>query len=201
MKAGNQSSAWWGRVASVVLVFSVLSGAPSGANDPDPPTRPEALMAVLRGEHEVEHFDGCGTAPKLLLNEVCSVGTECDEDVRIADFIEVYNPTGQQASLSCYVVAGDEDLPFVPRGELGARGLVAWGEEELGFRVAKKRDQVRLYRMLAVDGVPRLEVLDEVEIGEGRGLAYRSPDGGSWVTFSALDAESDRPASYGQSNP
>jgi len=180
--------------------LAILSGGPSGAESA-PPTRTQVLMAVLTEDHDTEHFDTCGAAPKLRLNEVCSVGTECDADVRVADFVEVYNPTGQEAPLSCYVVANDEDLPFVPRGKLAPGALDAWGEDQLGFRIAKKRDQVTLYRMRAVDGKPGLDALDTVEISEARALAYRSPDGGAWVTAPAPEAEWKRPASFNRPNP
>jgi len=187
------------RGAALGLVLSILFGSASQA-DSVPATRNEALMAVLTENHAAEHFDACGTAPRLRLNEVCSVGTECDEDVRIADFVEVYNPTGQPAPLPCYVIATDEDLPFVPRGQLAPGSLEAWGEERLGFRVAKKRDQVRLYRMRAVDGKPGLEMLDQAEIGEARAVVYRSPDGGAWVAVPAIEAESERPATFSRPN-
>ena len=190
------------RALGVALCFG-LSSLPGSASSAEsaPPTRTEALLAVLVENHALEHFDACGAAPRLRLNEVCSVGTECDEDVRIADFVEVYNPSRQEAPLACYVIANDEDLPFVPRGQLEPGALDAWGEEQLGFRVAKKRDQVRLYRMRAIDGKPGLEVLDDVESAGARALAYRAPDGGAWGAVPAIEAESERPASFKRANP
>ncbi|MBT40785.1 MAG: hypothetical protein CL938_19820 [Deltaproteobacteria bacterium] len=188
----------WALVTALDLWL--LSGSPCGAEAMRPmPIR--ALMDVLAEDRDAKHFDTCGAAPKLQLNEVCSVGTECDSDVRIADFVEVYNPTGQAAPLACYVIANDEDLPFVPRGQLEPGSLDAWGESQLQFRIAKKRDQVTLYRMHAIDGKPGLEVLDQVEVAATQALAYRSPDGGGWVLVPALDAEWEGPASFKRPNP
>lgn len=186
--------------ARVALGFSILSGAPCAA-DSVSGTPQQALLVALTESHTAEHFEACGAAPRLRLNEVCGVGTECDEDVRIADFVEVYNPAGQAAQLSCYAIANDEDRPFVPRGQLEPSAVRAWGEDKLGFRIAKKGDQVTLYRMRVVAGKPGLEELDRVEISATRALAYRSPDGGSWVTVPVPDAEWERPASFDRPNP
>lgn len=189
------------RTAGVGLGLLIFSAAMSAWAQSALPTRTEALMANLSENYEQAHFDRCRTAADLKLNEVCSVGTECNPDVRIADFVEIYNPTRQKAELSCYVIANDEDIPFVPDGTIEAKGLAAWGEEQLGFRLAKHHDQVRLYRMRSVDGEAALKVLDEVEISEARALAYRSPDGGGWLAVSVADAERDQPATFKQSNP
>ena len=188
------------RGAVLGAVLALLWSGPAGA-DSAPRERTQTLMPALAGSHEIEHFEACGSAPRLRLNEVCSVGTECDADVRVADFVEIYNPTGQVAPLSCYVLASNDDRPFVPRGQLAPGALKAWGEGQLGFRVAKKRDQVTLYRMRAVEGEPGLEAIDQVEIAEARALLYRSPNGGAWVAAPALNTDWERDTSFDRPNP
>ena len=189
-----------GSGAAALGVGLALLASVATASEPHG-TRTERLLTAIVEEQGAAHFDACRAVPKLRLNEVCSVGTECDEDVRVADFVEVINPTGRGASLSCYVIADDEDLPFIPRGELAPGALAAWGEDQLGFRIAKKGDHVTLYRMSAVGGEPHLEPIDRVEITEARALAYRSPDGSSWVSAPASAAEWERMASFNRPNP
>lgn len=196
----NSAQTAWMQITVIGAVLSVLGGVPARA-DSAPREHTQALLAALVRSHEVEHFEACGTAPMLRLNEVCSVGTECDADVRVADFIEVYNPTEQAAPLSCYVLASNDDLPFVPREQLAPSALKAWGEGQLGFRIAKKHDQVTLYRMRAIKGEPRLEVIDQVDIAEARALLYRSPDGGAWVARPALHPDWERGTSFDRPNP
>jgi hypothetical protein len=159
------------------------------------------LLEVIREQYDDAHFGDCGDAPRIVLNEVCSVGTECDPDVSVADFIEVYNPSARALKLNCYVLANDMAQPFVPNGNLAPRGVAAWSESELGFQLAKNRDQVRLYRMHAEDGQPRLALIDLVELADFRAVYTRVPDGEAWQTLSVREAELGAPTSFGKPNP
>ena len=144
----------------------------------------------------------CHAGANPLLNEVCAVGTECDEDVRVADFVELYNPSATPIDLGCFLLIGEEAIPFLPDGWLAPHARAAWGEGELGFRIRKADDRIRLYRLLPRDGQePELRELEVVPVDASRALSYRSPDGGAWVHLGIDDAEYGWPGSFGEPNP
>ena len=187
---------------AVLLLVGTLAVAPTaGHGQVDTASRFESfLLEVIREQYDDAHFGRCGAAPKIVLNEVCSVGTECDPDVRVADFIEVYNPGARALELDCYVLANDMAQPFVPDGRLAPRAVAAWSEAEMSFRLAKNRDRVRLYRMHAEDGQPRLALIDLVELADFRAVYTRVPDGGAWQTLSVQEAELGGRSSFGKPN-
>ena len=190
------------RWIAIVLLAGSLGGATgSGRGRDDAPMQDAALLlAELRKRYDDSHFHRCAAAPRIVLNEVCSVGSDCDRDARVADFVEVYNPSGQTLELDCYVVINDDALPFVPRGRLAPRAVAAWAQAELGFGVAKTGDRVRLYRMHAEGGDPRLVLIDLVELADFRAFYRRVPDGGAWHTLSLRAAEIGVRSSFGKPN-
>lgn len=162
----------------------------------------DALLEGLPGDYDERRLAACAESASPLLNEVCSVGTECDPDVRVADFVELYNPSRAAVDLGCIVLVSEEGVPFVPRGELAPGELRGFGEAELGFRIRKARDEIALYRITRTpEGGPGLVLLDSLVVDAERGLSYRSPDGGGWVYLSADDAERDWPGSFDRPNP
>jgi len=185
-----------------------------GADATDPEAEPEAAavadvaprsrayaLAQVRETYEIEHFQRCDTSSGLLLNEICSVGSECNRDVRIADYIEVYNAGASELDLECYVLTTSEHEPFVPRGKLAARQIQAWGEKQLGFRIAKKLDEVFLYRMgTNGEGAPDLVFLESLHTRANQAHSYRVPDGGYWKHLTADEAEDGWPGTYGEPN-
>jgi hypothetical protein len=194
------------RVPRFACAALLLAGALAGATGvgwagDDAPTQGETLLlAALRQRYDDIQFHRCAAAPRIVLNEVCSVGSDCDPDVRIADFVEVYNPSGQTLELDCYVVINDDALPFVPRGRLAPRAVAAWAQAELGFGLAKTGDRVRLYRMHAEGGDPGLVLIDLVELADFRVFYRRVPDGGAWQTLSLRAAEIGVRSSFGKPN-
>jgi hypothetical protein len=187
---------------AVLLLAGTLAVAPTASRGQvDAASSFESfLLEVIREQYDDAHFGRCGAAPKIVLNEICSVGTECDPDVRVADFVEVYNPGAQALELNCYVLANDMEQPFVPDGRLAPHAVAAWSEAELSFRLAKNRDRIRLYRMHAEDGQPRLALIDLVELADFRAVYTRVPDGGAWQTLSVREAELGAPTSFGKPN-
>jgi len=160
-----------------------------------------ALIERLLEDLAVEDFERCSGGAGIVLNEVCSVGTECDEDVRVSDFIEVYNPSEEPVDLACFAVIARDRVPFVLRGEIGPGEIRAWGEADLGFRISKDGDRVILYRMrVDSEGRPRLVEREFVVISEEHALHFRVPDGGNWETRSARDSELEPLASFAKSN-
>ncbi len=174
--------------------------------DPEPETEPvglgdAGLVHALPVSFDDRRLDQCAESPEPVLNEVCAVGTECDEDVRVGDFVEVYNPAASPVDLGCFVLVGREDVPFVPQGSLEPGGVRAWGEGELRFRIRKGGDAVRLLRVKrGIDDAPELLPLESVVIDGERAHLYRSPDGGAWLQQGTVDAEYDRPGTFGESN-
>jgi hypothetical protein len=187
---------------AVLLLAGALALAPPEGRGQDDaaPSIESSLLEVIREQVDDAHFDRCGAAPKIVLNEVCSVGTACDSDVHVADFVEVYNPGAQTLELSCYVLANDMTQPFVPDGRIAPRAVAAWSQAELGFRLAKYGDRVRLYRMHAEEGQPRLALIDLVELADFRAVYFRVPDGGAWQTLSVREAEPGVPSSFAKPN-
>ena len=100
---------------AVLLLAGTLAGAPTAGRGQvgTAPSFESSLLKEIREQYDDAHFDRCTAAPKIVLNEVCSVGTECDPDVRVADFVEVYNPGARSVELNCYVLANDMAQPFV----------------------------------------------------------------------------------------
>jgi hypothetical protein len=136
-----------------------------------------------------KHVDPCAAAPKLLLNEICAEGSECEGG---KDFVEIYNPTGAAVDLGCYALMDQRSSRkgeriwanpfFLPGGETIAAGQVrAWDENELGFRISRADDRVALTKLQLKPGEKiALPQLDIVTInGEGTYL-YRLPDGDNW---------------------
>jgi hypothetical protein len=161
----------------------------------------ESLIDQLLEIHEPEHFANCATLGEILLNEICAAGTECDPDVRIRDFVELYNPGRQSVDLSCFVLTARDYVAFSPSGVLEPGGFRAFGEIEMGFRIAKTRDSVALYRLaIDSDGEPLLTESERVGLDEERVHLYRSPDGGSWQVFALAEAETGWPGSFGEPN-
>jgi hypothetical protein len=185
----------WSRFSRIAAAVLALAGAgiaaplPGRAGDGPPPDEGRPVLESVRDRYDDAHFDRCGASSTIVLNEVCSVGTECDPDVRVADFVEVYNPSGAAVDLSCFVLVSAEAVPFVPEGSLAPGAVAAWSEAELGFRLAKVRDRVRLYRMHADGGTPGLRLIDLVEIADFRAAYRRVPDGGPWRSLSVEEAE------------
>ena len=188
---------------AVLLLAGTLAVAPTaGHGQVDAaPSYESSLLEGIREQVDDAHFERCGAAQKIVLNEVCSVGTACDPDARTADFVEVYNPGTRALELDCYVLANDMTQPFVPDGRIAPRAVAAWSQAELGFRLAKNRDRVRLYRMHAEDGQPRLALIDLVELADFRAVYTRVPDGGAWQTLSVREAELGVRSSFGKPNP
>ena len=136
-----------------------------------------------------------------MLNEVCSVGTECDEDVRVSDFVELYNPSGGPVDLSCFVLINRERVVFIPRGELASGKVRAWGEAELGFRITKADDEIELLK-LGTDGTaPSYHTLETLPIREDQSHSFRVPDGGTWRYLELDEAEAEWPGSFNEPNP
>ena len=187
---------------AVLLLAGTLAGAPTAGRGQvgTAPSFESSLLKEIREQYDDAHFDRCTAAPKIVLNEVCSVGTECDPDVRVADFVEVYNPGARSVELNCYVLANDMAQPFVLEGRLASHAVAAWSEAELSFRLAKRRDRVRLYRMLAENGKSRLTLIDLVELADFRAVYYRVPDGGAWQTLTVREAELGVRNSFGKPN-
>jgi hypothetical protein len=163
---------------------------------------PHALLLdrVLE-EVDSESFAACTARGEVRLNEVCAVGTECDQDVRISDYVELYNPGPEETDLGCFALSARDFEPTVLRGLLAPGGLQAFGESELGFRIAKDGDFVALHRLTLDDvGRPSLTEIERVELDEGAAHRYRWPDGGGWRSYTAAEAESGWPGTFGKTN-
>lgn len=77
----------------------------------------------------------CGTA-KIVLNEICAAGTECDPDVRIRDFIEQLriDSEGEPLLTESERMDLDEDRVHLYRSPDGGSWQVfALGEAEEGW--------------------------------------------------------------------
>lgn len=159
------------------------------------------LLDRLLEEVDSESFAACTARGNVRLNEVCAVGTECDRDVRISDYVELYNPGPEETDLGCFALSARDFEPAVLRGLLAPGGLEAFGESELGFRIAKDGDFVALHRLTIDDvGEPGLVEIERVEVDEAAAHRYRWPDGGGWRSYSAAEAESGWPGTFGESN-
>ena len=162
----------------------------------------QALVEALSGDYDERRLAACAESASPVLNEVCAVGTECDPDVRVADFVELYNPGASAVDLECFVVAGLDGVPFVARGELAPGELRGFGEAELGFRILKAEDEISLYRITrAPEGGPELVPLESLAVDAAQAHSFRSPDGGGWVRLGRDEAERDHPGSFGKPNP
>lgn len=157
--------------------------------------------------------DTCSRTPDLILNELCAEGDECGPD---GDFVEIFNPTDQDAELACYQIA-DRDVvrggtapiwmlpsPLPTAGVLPGGAVRAWGEAELGFKlVHKEGDGVRLYRVRDLGEHGKItRSIDEVpQISSARSYWYRQPDGGDWKTLpTSQQADVARLATFGAGN-
>ncbi len=162
---------------------------------------PGTLLEQLLALHDPAHFRGCGEGGHIVLNEVCAVGIECDRDVRRRDFVEVYNPGRGDVELACYALSARDEVVFSPSGRLEGGGIRAFGELEMGFRLAKRDDFVVLYRLgVDLDGGPTIAEAERVSIDEMGAHAYRIPDGGFWQTYTVEEAEQGWPGTFGESN-
>ncbi len=160
-----------------------------------------SVLASLASRYDVRHFESCNQAPGIVLNEVCAVGTECDTDVRVSDFVEVYNGSGTHADLACYVLLNDMGIPFSPDGDLAPGEVKAWGERDLEFRIKKSDDAVILYRLgTGIEDLPKLEQLDALTIRLNQAHSLRLPDGGEWRHRGVAVAEQELRTSFGVSN-
>ncbi len=206
--AGEEAA---GEPAGAEALAPVDAGAgddpPLGASEADAAFDPGAgdeegaLAVALPAGFDERRLDECAASPRPVLNEICAVGTECDEDVRVADFVEVYNPNAGAVDLGCFVLAGREGIPFVPQGMLEPGDVRAWGEGELRFRIRKGSDTVQLLRVVRGEEAPiALEPLESVVVDDDRAHLYRLPDGGSWLQKGVIDAEHERPGSFGERN-
>lgn len=193
----------------VLLGASVAGSQTEGDALFEPPPEPieEAagpvgnLLEQLIELHPPDQFERCETSGAILLNEICAVGIECDPDVRIRDFVELYNPGGSPVDLACVAVSARDHVVFAPSGMLEPGAFRAFGELEMGYRIAKQRDFISLYRLgVDLDGNPKLTLSETVAIDETRAHAYRLPDGGVWFGYPLDEAEQSWPGSFGASN-
>jgi len=158
-----------------------------------------------------QHVDPCSEEAELRLNEVCAEGKECSGGY---DFVEVYNPTEHEVSLSCYVLVNKKSTRngervwsnphFLPEGEvLGSHETRAWDELELGFNLSRGSDRVRLAKKQLRPGAYLNFVdFDEVGIADGSSYQLKYPDGAdSWmpVSHTAVKA-AGCVGSFGESN-
>lgn len=170
--------------------------SPEEASDPF-----DGLLEQLLEVHSPDRFADCATTGDVLLNEICAVGLECDPDVRVRDFIELYNAGREPVDLACFALTARDDVVFAPRGVLEPGGFRAFGERETGFRIAKSYDVITLYRLGVDDeGNPTLTESERVALGATRAHAYRFPDGGRWRGYAIEEAEEGWQASFGTSN-
>ena len=160
----------------------------------------EDLIQALP-EYDERRLAGCAKSATPVLNEICSVGSECDEDVRVADFVELYNPQAGDVELGCFVVAGLDDIPFVGRGQIPPGEVRGFSEAVLGFRIKKAADEISLYRVTTTpEGALDLLLLDEIAVSSERAHSFRSPDGGAWQHLDDGEAEEGWPGTFGDSN-
>ena len=179
---------WKPRALAALLILGLVAHSPSSPGQEDD-AGTDGLDALL-DDYDERRLADCSESPSPVLNEVCSVGVECDEDVRVGDFVELYNPSARAVDLECFVVTGREGPPFVGRGEVPPHELRGIGEGELGFRIRKARDEIALLRISSgPDGEPELRELDSVRVDAGHALSFRSPDGGSWRSVPADEVE------------
>lgn len=115
----------------------------------------------------------CEEEPRLVLNEICAEGNECDGE---ADFVEVYNPSKSPINLSCYTLADLEHRKPLS-GELAAGEIRGWTEGELGFGLAWEEDKVFL-RHTPPGGSKR--GVDSRPIDRSQTYQQRVPDGEGW---------------------
>ena len=161
----------------------------------------QGLVGALPEGYDERRLAACGQSAAPLLNEVCSVGTDCDEDVRVGDYVELYNPGAGDVDLGCFAIASREGVVFVGRGEIPPGEVRGFGEQVLGFRIAKRGDQVALFRVTTgPEGEPGLTQIDSVEVNGERAHSFRSPDGGSWQHIEESDAERGWPGSFAELN-
>jgi len=198
--AGSATSAAVSLVV-LVLTLSALPGRAQSVPESDqPPEQVDEILSELTDSFDDEHFADCEGVPSLVLNEVCAVGTECDVDVRIADYVELYNPSGRVADLSCFALLSDEGILFSPSGDLEGGEVEAWGEQTLGFRISKAEDQVALIKLGTEQRGPSYRVLESLVIRASRAHAIRLPDGGAWTYTERDDAEDSHRGTFGRSN-
>ena len=194
------------RALAALLILGLVAHSPSSPGQEDD-AGTDGLDALL-DDYDERRLADCSESPSPLLNEVCSVGVECDEDVRVGDFVELYNPSARAVDLECFVVTGLPDAKkgetHTWRGEVPPHELRVIGEGELGFRIRKARDEIALLRISSgPDGEPELRELASVQVDAGHALSFRSPDGGSWRSVPADEVEGggEPLASFGRPNP
>jgi len=120
----------------------------------------------------------CDTVPKLMLNEICAEGKDCDGR---EDFVEMYNPADSPADLRCYALTDKKQHRKDLSGTLGAKTVRAWSHSELGFGLSRRGDKVSLIRIRQGGGE---SVEDSREIKDAQTYQQRIPDGGEWEIVS-----------------
>ena len=184
--------------ASLALSLALAPGARADGGEPDPI---QAHLADVRTRSGVEAFARCNAFRGVVLNEVCAVGTECDRDVRVADFVELYNASGDTVDLACFVLTNIEGEIFAPEGEIEPGGIKGFGEGDLRFRLRKANDEVALLQLgIGRDGAIEARVVDAVPIDATQAHSFRMPDGGTWRTLGVEQSETGFPGTFGRSN-
>lgn len=128
----------------------------------------------------------CEDAPQLLLNEVCAEGKECDGQ---KDFVEIYNPSDTIVNLSCYALVDIKAHRKPLTGELPAREIRAWTDDDLGFGLSREEDKISLIRIRPGGG----ELVDDTRtIDDSSTYQQRVPNGGAqWETMTHDEVASD----------
>jgi hypothetical protein len=185
----------------LLTLAAVALGVPLGAPDArSDGADVEALIGALP-EYDERRLTECASSATPVLNEICAVGSDCDEDVRVADFVELYNPEAGDVDLGCFVVSGLDDRPFVGRGQIPPGEVRGFGEVLLGFRIKKADDEISLHRISAgPDGELDLTLLESLPVDSEHAHSYRLPDGGAWQHLDEEQAEIDWPGTFGESN-
>ena len=125
-------------------------------------------------------------AAQLRLNEICAVGSECDDG---ADFVEIYNFSGSSVDLSCYFLKDKGPELFRLSGELPAGEVRGWATPEMFGNLSVARgDEVSLRRARPGGGVL---VDDTRPIDDSVAYHQRVPDGGEWETMTNDQAEAN----------
>ena len=183
-----------GRLCLALLFLPLLPAAPSSGEPEEASGSAEKadpdLGALVRQRYGAKQFAACGASPLPVLNEVCSLGVECNTDPKVGDFVELFNPSEGSVDLSCFVIVSRYGVPFFASGTLPPGQVRAWGEKELGFRIAKWDDEVSLLQLRsAAADQPPFRVVDKLTITHKVSLSIRVPDGGAWKHHDSDDIE------------